>query len=472
MIRRTKIVATIGPASGSEAALRKLLEAGLDVARLNFSHGSHAEHHRVLQILRRLSREQQRPVAVLQDLAGPKIRVGVIPDGGVDLRAGQPFTLTTQPAHGDEGRVSLDFKELPRYLKQGDPLLLSDGAIELRVTSVTAEDVHCEVVVGGHLTSHKGINLPSSSVDAPVLTRKDRVDLAFGLDIGVDMVAVSFVRTADDIRAVRAFMCEKGQSVPIVAKIEKHEALRDIDAIIDQVDTVMIARGDLGVEIPIEEVPRTQRWLIRKANAATKPVITATQMLKSMVDSPRPSRAEVTDVANAVLNGTDATMLSEETAVGRYPREAVAMMGRIAAITEEDFPHLEWDRQVVDAEERPSWQEAVARSACRLADNVGAAVLVADTQSGSTVRFLAKCRPRQPILAITREESTCRRLALTWGTVPIPVPASCSDADACQAARDKALALGIARSGDSAVLAAGLPLSETGTTNAIRLFSI
>ncbi|TFG54709.1 MAG: pyruvate kinase, partial [Candidatus Aminicenantes bacterium] len=311
---KTKIVCTIGPASRSPRILKKLIQAGMNVARLNFSHGTHSEHLIVLRLIRGLSRELDRPVAVLQDLAGPKIRVGKIAAGTISLKPGALFTLTSRRVPGGTGQVSISYPHLPAEVRPGDALLLSDGALELVVLKTSTRDIVCRVVVGGPLVSHKGINLPSRSIKAPSLTRKDKVDLAFGIRHGVDYVALSFVRGAGDIAAARRFIQKRGADIPLVAKIEKHEALDHIDEIISAADAVMVARGDLGVETPLENIPQVQKMLIQKANRSGKPVITATQMLRSMVDGPRPTRAEVTDVANAVLDGTDAVMLSEETA--------------------------------------------------------------------------------------------------------------------------------------------------------------
>jgi pyruvate kinase len=327
---KTKIVCTIGPASRSPKILERLIRAGMDVARLNFSHGTPNEHGRTISDLRKIARRLGRPVAVLQDLAGPKIRIGPVRNGPVTLEAGASFTLTARKVPGDERTVSLNYPGLVADVRKGDALLLSDGALELEVVGVEGRDILCRVVIGGPLNSYKGVNLPARTLRTPSLTAKDRADLRFGLSKEVDYVALSFVRDAKDIASVRRHMKRCGGSAPVIAKIEKHEALDNMDAILAAADGLMVARGDLGVEIPLERIPRVQKDLIRKSREAGKPVITATQMLRSMVDSPRPTRAEVTDVANAILDGTDAVMLSEETAVGKHPVEAVSMMARIA----------------------------------------------------------------------------------------------------------------------------------------------
>ena len=324
----TKIVATLGPSSDSPEAMRALIKNGMNVARINFAHGTHAEHARKIADLRAISKEMGIPVAILQDLGGPKIRVGDLPSEGVNLKAGDLFCLYSEEGKGDKRGVSVTYQDLPGEVQTGDPILLADGLLELEVVSTNPTCVECRVVTGGVLTSHKGINLPTRTLKTSALTEKDILDLDFGMDEGVDYVGVSFVRSAADIRMVKDRMI--GRQAPVIAKIEKHEAIANIDEILEEADGIMVARGDLGVEVPLEEVPTYQKILIRKANALGKPVITATQMLRSMVDSPRPTRAEATDVANAVLDGTDAVMLSEETAMGAYPIAAVQYMARIA----------------------------------------------------------------------------------------------------------------------------------------------
>ncbi len=330
-MKKTKIIATIGPASRDPEVLEKLIEAGMNVCRLNFSHGTHAEHAALIQDIRRVASRLGQPVAILQDLSGPKIRTGTMGAGEVTLQVGQKFVLTNRDVPGDENEVGLTYPGLPHNVHSGDTLLLADGAMELEVDSATATDVNCTVKVGGLLTSHKGINLPNRSINAPILSDKDEADLKFGLEHGVDFIALSFVRTAHDVRTVKRIIQAAGKDTPLIAKIEKFEAIDNIDEIIAESDGIMVARGDLGVEIPLEQLPRVQKMVIRKTNAVAKPVITATQMLRSMVDRPRPTRAEVTDVANAIFDGTDAVMLSEETAMGRYPVKSVRVMTRVAA---------------------------------------------------------------------------------------------------------------------------------------------
>lgn len=464
---RTKIVCTIGPSSRSPEVLERLVAAGMDVARLNFSHGTHAEHAAVIAALRRIAQDARRPIAILQDLAGIKIRIGAIAGGSARLHPGAAFTLTTRPVPGDAREVSVSFPDLPSSVRPGDRLLLADGEIELCAEDVGVTDIRCRVVAGADLSSYKGISLPAGSVAASGLTERDRDDLAFGVAQGVDYVALSFVRTADDVRQARAFIAERGAEIPIVAKIEKHEAIAEIDAILAEADGLMVARGDLGVETPLEHVPLLQKMLIEKANRAGKPVITATQMLLSMVEKPRPTRAEVGDVANAILDGTDAVMLSEETASGRYPVEAASTMRRIADDTEAAFPFEQWMRRFEDRNVQ-GLPEAVAGAACELAEHIGASVIVAWTESGATARLVAKHRPRRPILALSTIPATARRLALVWGVIPSIAEAGVSTDAMLEIAPALAAAAGLLRSGEKAVITAGIPMGVAGSTNLIK----
>ncbi len=438
----------------------------MDVARLNFSHGTQAEHLEVITAVRRIAAQLGRPVAILQDLAGLKIRIGEIAEGAVTLEVGAPFTLTTRQVSGSRHEVSVPYPHLTHDVQPGDSLLLSDGDLELEVIGITEEDVHCRVTVGGTLASRKGVHLPARSMTAPTFTDKDRDDLAFGVRYGVDYVALSFVRTAADVLEVRGLIQDHGSAVPLIAKIETHEALTNIDAIIDSVDGVMVARGDLGVDIPLATVPRLQKMLIGKANRAGKPVITATHMLRSMQDSPRPTRAEVTDVANAVLDGTDAVMLSEETAIGRFPVEAVAMMTAIADDTESSFPFDTWMHRF---ETGHALSEAVARAACALAAGIDAAAIVTCTQSGGTARRVAQYRPRSPILAPTPHAETYRRLALVWGVTPLLNPSQPTTDGLIDGALGAALAAGRVQRGHTVVVTAGVPVGRSGMTNLIKV---
>ncbi len=465
---RTKIVCTIGPASRPPEILERLIRAGMNVARLNFSHGTHDEHGNVIRDVREIARRLDTSVAVLQDLAGPKIRTGSMAAGSVRLLEGSEFTLTTRPVDGNEREVSVTYKDLPGDVAPGDAIYLADGSLRLEVIEIDGADIRCKVIVGGSLSSHKGINLPGRTISAPNLTKKDEDDLRFGLEENVDYVALSFVLSADEIRNARRFMTGARGVAPIIAKIEKFEALDNLDAIIEEADVIMVARGDLGVEIPLEEVPRVQKRIIEMTNRAGKPVITATQMLKSMVDSPRPTRAEATDVANAILDGTDAVMLSEETTVGRYPVETVETMARIAAETERIFPFDAWASHY-SASTALGTDEAVAYSACDMAKRIGAAAILTCTQSGSTTRLVAKYRPGRPIIALTPEEGTRRRLALVWGCLPLSMESGLSLEAIEKHATKLSLRTGMVKPGDHVVITAGLPLSEQGRTNLIKV---
>jgi pyruvate kinase len=464
---RTKIICTIGPASDSPDVLRALVANGMNVARLNFSHGRPEGHLRKIRLIREISGELGRVVAVLQDLAGPKIRVGAVPEPGIRLEAGETFVLTGEPAAGSHNRVSVSYPALPEEVKAGDRILLADGLMELVVRETHGPDIRTEVVTGGVLTSRKGINLPSSSVRLPSFTEKDREDLLFGLEHGVDFVAVSFVRSGTDIHRVKKIIGEQGKDTPVIAKIEKHEALNELDAIMDAADGIMVARGDLGVEIPLEQVPAIQKTLIRRANRVGKPVITATQMLRSMVDAPRPTRAEAADVANAVLDGTDAVMLSEETASGRHPVDALRFMARIVTSAEEAFPH---DRYL-GLTPGSGVSASVAHAACVLADHLGAAAVVAPTSSGRTAAHVSRFRPRQPVIAVSPNEATVRRSTLYWGCEPVLTGPPDADEDVVELAVRTALANGRVNAGDLLVVTAGHPFWVPGSTNMIRVRS-
>ena len=467
-MRRTKIVCTIGPASRSAATLEQLVGAGLNVARLNCSHGTRDERAETIGHIRAISDRLGKPVAILLDLAGPKVRIGDLASGPVQLEAGQRFILTNRDVPGDTGGVSLNYTGLPADVHSGDTLLLGDGTLELSIEETTDTDIICRVVVGGMLAPRKGINVPSRSLRVPFLTDKDRLDLAFGIEHSFDYVALSFVRTAADVQAARQAVegLAGPDGPPLIAKIEKHEALADIDAILAEADGIMVARGDLGVEIPIERVPRVQKMLIREANESAKPVITATQMLRSMVDSPRPTRAEATDVANAIMDGTDAVMLSEETAVGRYPVASVQMMDRLARDAEDAG-----ERRAARADWTVKLQheEAVALAAAQLAEQIDASAIITCTQSGSTTRLVSKLRPRIPLLALTPDKRTFREMALVWGAIPLLMePATGAEAMERQALQS-AMHAGLVREGDVVVITAGLPLHVPGTTNTVKV---
>ncbi|MEW6377498.1 MAG: pyruvate kinase [Thermodesulfobacteriota bacterium] len=465
--KKTKIVCTIGPASESSQTLEALIQGGMNVARLNFSHGTHEEHLKKIKTLREIADRLKKTITILQDLSGPKIRVGKVKEGGVELRQGEEFSLTNRNILGDEKEASVTYPALPKEVKPRDTLLLSDGTIELQVLETNGQDIRCRVVIGGVLTSHKGINFPTGTILAEPFTEKDREDLLFGIQHGVDLISLSYVRNASDIGGVKRFLKEKSIPLPVIAKIERRDALENIDEILFASDGIMVARGDLGVETPIEKIPNVQKMLIQKANALGKPVITATQMLRSMVDQTRPTRAEVTDVVNAIYDGTDAVMLSEETASGRFPVEAVQMMAKIAQAAEEQFPFEQFLRR--EMEETTELPQAISHAASFLAGRVGAVTVIVPTESGSTARWVSRLRPRQPILALSRHLSTVRSLNLCWGVYPFLVPEWKDTDDMLERSKRIPKELGMASAGDRIVIIAGVPISIPGTTNLIKV---
>jgi pyruvate kinase len=420
--RRAKIVATLGPASNTEPVFRDLVRAGIDVVRLNFSHGTHEEKLALIQMIRKVSREERKPLCILGDLQGPKIRTGKLKDRlPVQLKAGNKLTITPRDIMGTASVVGTTFRTLAENVEQGSRILLSDGLIELHVRQVDGDDVVCDIVNGGMLGENKGINLPGIMVRVPSLTEKDSADLEFALKNGVDAIAVSFVRTAEDVRLVRNRVSAYGGETWIIAKLEKPEAIEQLDGILQAADGIMVARGDLGVEVPPEKVPAIQKHIIRRAAAHRKPVITATQMLESMIENPRPTRAEVSDVANAVYDGTDAVMLSGESAVGKYPVAAVSMMARI--VTEAEL-HIKLDEHTAPRERvaHLSIAETICEATAHAADDLDLRGIALFTESGSTARQLSKYHPSAPIFALSPIEVTINRLNLLWGTTPIRCP--------------------------------------------------
>ncbi len=469
--RRTKIVATVGPATASPERIRALIEAGVDLMRFNFSHGSRDEHRERIQLVRRLSVELERPVGVLQDLQGPKIRVGGLRDHRpVLLQEGAEVIIGPEPEGGTAERLSTTYPELVRDVRAGDRILLADGELELAVTRVEDGQVHARVVRGGVLEEHKGMNLPGVPLRAPALTEKDLEDLRFGLEVGVDFVALSFVRRAEDVTQAREAMARFGRVVPVVAKLEKAEAVHQLEEIMETSDGVMVARGDLGVELAPERVPILQKQIIRRANELGIPVITATQMLESMIDHPTPTRAEASDVANAILDGTDAVMLSGETAVGRYPVEAVRMMDRIAVEVEVNSPQLYQPARHHDR--RLGIAEAVAAAACQLSHDLRAKAIVVITRSGRTAQLVSKNRPAEPIVALTEDEGVARSLSLWWGVQPV-VTAFREDTDAMLLhAEDELLRRRMAEPGDVLVVTGSAPLIARGRTNFVKVHRV
>ncbi len=472
--KRTKIVCTIGPASRSEDALRAMIRAGMNVARINFSHGTHEAHAKNIANIRRIAQEEGAVVAVMADLQGPKIRVGDI-ETPLTLRTGERITLTVQPATGKDNVVNLPHPGLIECVRVGDPLLLDDGALEFEVIKKNPGELVCTVVFGGVLSSHKGVSAPGNTSKIAAITDKDKEDTAFALEQGVDFLALSFVRGVSDIQELRwliRYLAGPDADVHIVAKIEKREALECFDAILDAADAVMVARGDLGVEMSVQEVPLHQKRIIGKCNVAGKPVITATQMLQSMIENPRPTRAEASDVANAILDGTDAVMLSGETAVGKYPVDAVEMMAKIAVITEQQMP-TRIDRTDFEAiKHRHRVTDAISVATCEVADDLAARLIVTSTWSGYTARQVAKERPAEPIVALVPNEVACRRLALTWGVLPVLVEQyKRTDQMLAQMVRT-VLDLGLAEPGDLVVVTGGIPFGGGGRTNFVQVHTL
>jgi pyruvate kinase len=468
-MRRTRIVATIGPASREPAVLERLLAAGVDVVRLNFSHGEHAEHLAVMRGVREIAARLGRSIALLQDLSGPKIRTGKVQGGGIPLTEGARLRITTdESVLGTPERISTTYDPLPRDVSPGDRILLDDGNLELRVRAIEGEEVECEVVHGGLLRSNKGMNLPGVRLSTPALTEKDRRDLAFGVAQGVDYVALSFVRQAADLDETRALIRSLGGNAPLIAKIEKREAIDDLPQILEACDGVMVARGDLGVELSTEEVPTLQKRLIELANGAGRVVITATQMLESMVEHARPTRAEASDVANAILDGTDAIMLSAETASGRFPVQAVETMDRIARYTER-HDSARTPARVSGGGSQVA--RSLARVASTVAEELSCKLIVAFTESGSTAQLLSAYRPRAPIAAITYNETTYRRLALWWGVVPVGSTFAANTDEMIASGEALLKARGLVAPGDTILMLAGQS-HTAGATNMLRVHTI
>lgn len=469
--RRTKIVCTIGPATCAASTIRQLIGAGMNVARLNLSHGSQKEHARHIQTVRRLSRSLDFPIAILMDLPGPKYRTGKLKDGQARLKRGARVTLSTTREEGDCEVIPVNLPTLPQDVKVGDTVLLDDGIMQLKVLERGETEARCRVVVGGVLTEGRGVVVPGMSTSGPFITDALRESISFAVRQRPDFLALSFVRNADDVAGVRELLREQGADIPIIAKIERGAAVGSFDGILAISDGIMVARGDLGVDIPLEKVPLVQKKIITKSNKAGKPVITATQMLESMVRAARPTRAEVTDVANAIFDGTDAVMLSAETSIGKYPMQAVRMMARIARETEGKLPYEQM------LAERGRWleqktDELISYSACYTAHTLRAVALVAFTESGSTTGRVSKYRPRMPILALTPDPVVLERMMLRWGVYPFqtPVPSSVEElfATGARLARE----LGLAGPGDLIVITGGIPIGVTGSTNLLKVEQI
>ena len=469
-LSKTRIVCTIGPACNSPAMLEELINAGMNVARLNFSHGTLSSHEENINNIRLISERLQKPVAIIQDLSGPKIRIGSFSKETIALKANDPFTLTNKITEGNEKVVSVTYALLPDLVSPGDTILLCDGEIELKVIRKNSTDILCTVIVGGELNAGKGINLPSKSLPIPSLTDKDKSDLAFGLEHEVDYVALSFVRNADDILQLKDIIRKKNKDTPVIAKIEKHEALERLEDIIKAADAIMVARGDLGVDIPLEKIPSIQKKIIHIANRYGKPVITATQMLESMVHNYRPTRAEVTDVANAILDGTDAVMLSEETAKGRYPVESVRMLSKIAREAEPGFVRKDSFETLHGSDGAVTIPDAISMATCRVAHDLNTKAIITCTQTGSTARFISKYRPKQCILAVTTSFNTYRRLALVWGVTPmLSEPIQDTD-DMMKKSIESAKQAGYITEVERIVITGGVPVWQPGSTNLLRVY--
>ncbi|MEO0488594.1 MAG: pyruvate kinase, partial [Cyanobacteria bacterium J06659_2] len=466
-LRRTKIVATIGPATQDLDTLRALIEAGATTLRLNFSHGTHEDHQRSIRLIRQVSFELNQPVGILQDLQGPKIRLGKFEHGSIQLNSGDPFTLTSRAVVGTQTVSSVTYNLLADEVPAGSTILLDDGRVEMLVETVDREtgELHCRVVVGGKLSNSKGVNFPGVYLSIKALTEKDRRDLMFGLNQGVDWIALSFVRNPQDVLEIKEIISNAGKQVPVVVKIEKHEAIEQMEAILSLSDGVMVARGDLGVELPAEEVPILQKRLISTSNRFGIPVITATQMLDSMASNPRPTRAEVSDVANAILDGTDAVMLSNETAVGDYPVEAVATMARIALRTEQENMALRHD---INSHSR-SIPNAISQAVGRIAQQLHAAAIMTLTKTGATARNVSKFRPQSPILAVTPHVNVARRLQMVWGVRPLLVLDLSSTGQTFIAAMNVAQEKKLLREGDLVVMTAGTLQGVSGSTDLIKV---
>ncbi|MFH0922215.1 MAG: pyruvate kinase [Fibrobacterota bacterium] len=468
-LRKTKILATLGPASSSPTMIERLVKAGMDAARLNFSHGSYADHTRRLRLVRQIATKLGKPLAVLQDLQGPKIRVGNFKNGQVQIKKGAEFTLTTRSIAGDASGVSTVYKGLPHDVKPGEWIYINDGLIKLRVKRVSGKDVLTTVVVGGTVSDHKGINLPGTQVSAPALSAKDREDLVFGLKQGVDYVALSFVRRPEDVRQVKRMIARAGKKSQVIAKIEKPEAVANIDAILDEADGIMVARGDLGVEMSPEAVPAVQKQLIKLAQKRRKLVITATQMLESMTQNPFPTRAEASDVANAVYDGTDAIMLSAETASGHYPVEAVAMMHKIAYSAECAGLHRHEAYFVNESED--SHERALTEAALYACEEINGKGILVFTRSGRTALLVSKDKRDLPILALTPAQGIMNRMALYWGVVPGFLPFTPSTDKMIASGLKGALKSRVFKKGDTVIILAGDSF-HAGSTNLLKIETV
>lgn len=465
-MRKTKIVCTLGPASASSKIIRELILAGMNVARLNFSHGQHKEHLLVLKNVREVSRSLNKPVGIIQDLCGPKIRVGKIKGDKITLKKGRVITLTCRDVPGDERQLHVSCPGFENDVKKGESILIDDGLIELKIEEVSRDSVICKIITGGILSSHKGVNFPQSNLKLPSLTRKDLKDLEFGLKNKVDFIALSFVRVPEDVLKLKDIITERKADIPVISKIEKAEAVKNIKEIIQVTDCIMVARGDLGVEVQMEDVPLIQKDIIKRCNKLSKPVITATQMLDSMIRNPRPTRAEATDVANAVLDGTDAVMLSGETASGSYPVQAVKVMSKIAENTEKAFPY---ERVLTQKVFTQNVVEVISLATCEIAEELKAKAILTFTSSGRTAKRISKYKPRVPVLAAVDDKKTERELSLSWGVFPFVLPQAKTTDKMIKDATSIAKKIGLLKNMDMVIITAGIPAGISGSTNMIKV---
>lgn len=468
-MRKTKIICTIGPATSSEEMMRRLIENGMNVARLNFSHGEHAAHKKTIELIKRLREEYGKPVAILLDTKGPEIRVKKFKNGGAELSPGNTFILCAADAEGDDSKVSITYQELSKHVKKGVKILLDDGLIELEVQLIKGNDVICRVVSGGFLKNNKSVNLPGIDINMSYVSEKDREDILFGIENDVDFIAASFCRTAADVLDIRRILLQNGGSqILIIAKIENQSGVDNIEEIIKVSDGIMVARGDMGVEIDIVDLPRIQKVLIKKAVAAGRMVVTATQMLDSMIHNPRPTRAETTDVANAVYDGTSAIMLSGETAAGAHPIESLIMMSRISTHTEKDI-HYKKRFESAPPEASVSVTSAISHAVCSTAHSLSASAILAVTKSGRTARMVSSYRPAVPILACTSDKKTYQQLALSWGIYPILTEEKENTDALFDHVVERAKAAGLVKHGEVVVITAGVPIGVSGTTNTLKV---
>ena len=468
-MRKTKIVCTLGPSTDREGVLREMIRAGMNVARFNFSHGTHAEHKARLDALKALREELDAPVAAMLDTKGPEVRLKDFAGGRVHLTAGQEFTLTTVQMEGDAHRCSITYGELPGDVKAGDTILLDDGLVRLTVLETSGTEIRCRVENDGDMKNHKGVNVPGVRLNMPYMSQQDRDDLLFGAEQGFDYVAASFVRSAADVRELRHVLDKAGSRMRIIAKIENQEGVSNLPEILDAADGIMVARGDMGVEIDFAEIPLIQKNMIARCVACGKPVITATQMLDSMMENPRPTRAEITDVANAIYDGTSAIMLSGETAAGRYPVESVKTMDAIARRTESDINHVKRMTQMAGGRNRLSVAAATAHAACTTAQEIGADAILTVSQRGTTARLVSRFHPGTPIIACLLDQQVRRQMALYWGVEPIMMPYASSTDELVDFAVQAAAQAGVVHEGDLVVVTAGVPVGVAGTTNMIRI---